>query len=90
MHLNAPRHVKTITPCLQEIHKKIFDTPLAQYVGPYCCAQFIVGIVGGEMSKIGKKGRYVTGIVFQKMAKIVHFQEKNDILRSAVCLWIIS
>lgn len=40
--LNGPRHVWTLTPCLQAVHEEIFGTNLTQLVGPYCCAQFIV------------------------------------------------
>ncbi|CAJ1354599.1 unnamed protein product [Effrenium voratum] len=40
--LNGPRHVRTLTPCLQAVHEEIFKTNLTQLIGPYCCAQFAV------------------------------------------------
>jgi len=40
--LNGPRHVKTLTPCLQAVHEEIFGTNLTELIGPYCCAQFAV------------------------------------------------
>ncbi|CAE7192147.1 unnamed protein product [Symbiodinium pilosum] len=40
--LNGPRHVRTLTPCLQAVHEEIFGENLTQLVGPYCCAQFMV------------------------------------------------
>ena len=42
LHLNGPRHVRTITPCLQAIFREIFGEELTNLVGPYCCAQFVV------------------------------------------------
>jgi len=42
MPLNGPRHVRTLTPCLQAVHEEIFGTNLTELIGPYCCAQFIV------------------------------------------------
>ncbi|CAD7924315.1 unnamed protein product [Amoebophrya sp. A120] len=42
MHLNGPRHVRTMTPCIQAIAERIFGHKLEGTVGPYCCAQFIV------------------------------------------------
>lgn len=43
LHLNGPRHVRTITPCIQSIAEVIFGHKLDGTVGPYCCAQFVVG-----------------------------------------------
>mmetsp|Transcript_63215 Transcript_63215/g.175300 ORF Transcript_63215/g.175300 Transcript_63215/m.175300 type:complete len:459 (-) Transcript_63215:71-1447(-) len=40
--LNGPRHVRTLTPCLQAVHEEILGTNLTELVGPYCCAQFVV------------------------------------------------
>ncbi|CAE7693266.1 acbC [Symbiodinium sp. CCMP2592] len=40
--LNGPRHVRTLTPCLQAVHEEIFGENLTALVGPYCCAQFAV------------------------------------------------
>jgi hypothetical protein len=40
LHLNGPRHVRTLTPCLQTVHQAIFTEPLHEVLGPYCCAQF--------------------------------------------------
>ncbi|CAE8612683.1 unnamed protein product [Polarella glacialis] len=40
--LNGPRHVRTLTPCLQSVHEEIFGTNLTELLGPYCCAQFVV------------------------------------------------
>ncbi|CAD7943247.1 unnamed protein product [Amoebophrya sp. A25] len=42
MHLNGPRHVRTLTPCLQAVSEAIFGHPITYSVGPYCCAQFLV------------------------------------------------
>ncbi|CAD7935024.1 unnamed protein product [Amoebophrya sp. A25] len=42
MHLNGPRHVRTMTPCIQAIAERIFGHQLEGTVGPYCCAQFLV------------------------------------------------
>jgi len=42
MNLNGARHVRTITPCLSAVHEAIFGVAMAEPVGPYCCAQFIV------------------------------------------------
>eukprot|EP00392_Amoebophrya_sp_AT5.2_P014111 g14249.t1 len=42
MHLNGPRHVRTMTPCIQAIAERIFGHKLEGTVGPYCCAQFVV------------------------------------------------
>jgi hypothetical protein len=42
VHLNGPRHVRTLTPCLQTVHQAIFAEPLNEVLGPYCCAQFAV------------------------------------------------
>ncbi|CAD7954570.1 unnamed protein product [Amoebophrya sp. A120] len=42
LHLNGPRHVRTLTPCLQAVSEKIFGFPVKNSVGPYCCAQFMV------------------------------------------------
>ncbi|CAK8986081.1 unnamed protein product [Durusdinium trenchii] len=40
--LNGPRHVRTLTPCLQAVHEEIFQANLTELLGPYCCAQFAV------------------------------------------------
>lgn len=40
--LNGPRHVRTLTPCLQAVHEELFGTNLSELIGPYCCAQFVV------------------------------------------------
>mmetsp|Transcript_3130 Transcript_3130/g.10104 ORF Transcript_3130/g.10104 Transcript_3130/m.10104 type:complete len:293 (-) Transcript_3130:66-944(-) len=40
--LNGPRHVRTLTPCLQAVHEEVFGMNLTELVGPYCCAQFAV------------------------------------------------
>ncbi|CAE8721484.1 unnamed protein product [Polarella glacialis] len=40
--LNGARHVRSYTPCLNAVHEAIFGKPMADAVGPYCCAQFIV------------------------------------------------
>mmetsp|Transcript_100566 Transcript_100566/g.300092 ORF Transcript_100566/g.300092 Transcript_100566/m.300092 type:complete len:460 (-) Transcript_100566:39-1418(-) len=40
--LNGPRHLRTLTPCLQAVHEEIFGSNLTGLVGPYCCAQFVV------------------------------------------------
>lgn len=40
--LNGPRHVRTLTPCLQAVHLEILGYNLTEIIGPYCCAQFIV------------------------------------------------
>merc|ERR1711865_609244 len=40
--LNGPRHVRTLTPCIQAVHEEIFGTNLTALLGPYCCAQFAV------------------------------------------------
>ena len=40
--LNGPRHVRTLTPCIQSVHEEIFGTNLTELLGPYCCAQFAV------------------------------------------------
>merc|ERR1712226_1322290 len=40
--LNGPRHLRTLTPCLQAVHEELFGTNLTELVGPYCCAQFVV------------------------------------------------
>ena len=42
MHLNGPRHVRTITPCIQQIGEVIFGYKIQEQVGPYCCQQFLV------------------------------------------------
>eukprot|EP00928_Gymnodinium_smaydae_P034291 TRINITY_DN24340_c0_g1_i5.p1 TRINITY_DN24340_c0_g1~~TRINITY_DN24340_c0_g1_i5.p1 ORF type:complete len:434 (-),score=91.39 TRINITY_DN24340_c0_g1_i5:66-1367(-) len=40
--LNGPRHVRTLTPCLQGVHEELFGTNLTELLAPYCCAQFLV------------------------------------------------
>lgn len=40
--LNGPRHVRTLTPCLQAVHEEIFKENISELLGPYCCAQFAV------------------------------------------------
>lgn len=42
LHLNGPRHVRTLTPCLQAVHQVVLGAPLTEPLGPYCCAQFVV------------------------------------------------
>lgn len=42
LHLNGPRHVRTLTPCIQAIAEVVFEEKFEQVVGPYCCAQFVV------------------------------------------------
>lgn len=42
LSLNGPRHVRTMTPCLQAVHEELFGFNLTELVGPYCCAQFVV------------------------------------------------
>ena len=42
LHLNGPRHVRTLTPCIQAIAEVIFEKKFDEVVGPYCCAQFLV------------------------------------------------
>lgn len=42
MSVNGPRHLRTLTPCLQAVHEEIIGTNLTELIGPYCCAQFVV------------------------------------------------
>ena len=42
LHVNGPRHVRTLTPCIQAIAEVIFEKKFDEVVGPYCCAQFLV------------------------------------------------
>jgi len=42
VHLNHPRLVASLSPCRQEVFRRIFDRLPNQQLGSYCCAQFAV------------------------------------------------
>lgn len=42
VHLNHPRLVASLSPCRQEVFRRVFDRPPREMLGSYCCAQFLV------------------------------------------------
>jgi len=42
VHLNHPRLVASLSPCREEVFRRLFDRLPQQMLGSYCCAQFAV------------------------------------------------
>lgn len=42
VHLNHPRLVASLSPCREEVFRRVFGRGPRQMLGSYCCAQFLV------------------------------------------------